>query len=321
MWYRRCKPVALLTFVALCAAASPDKVPILRGEVETPGKFLGTGLTAELYDIEHRRDLDPSPVTTSGAFQFHEVPLGRYEVRISRVGGAVLAKELVTVESSTARLVVRMPDVATASIHGAVVSVRQLAQPTSGKAVKAFQEADRLTANGQPVKAMEMLRRAIAIDPSYSDAYTNLGSHHAGRGEHDQAAEILERAVAAGAADAKVYTNLAVVYQSLKRPRDAERAVRQALTLDRRYPLACYLLGKLLSADPSKREEALAYLSTAVRSIPEAHVALAQVHAAAGVHDEALRELRAYLQTPDPKRRDVVEGWIAKLEAAREEKP
>ncbi|MBI1787017.1 MAG: tetratricopeptide repeat protein [Acidobacteria bacterium] len=295
--------------------SSGDKVPLLRGELETGGRAVGPDLTAELYDLDRRTTFEASPVSTMGAFQFQDIPLGRYEVRIARVNGALLAKEFVRVESSSSRVQVRLAAAPVSSPEG-TVPVARLGRSIPAKAAKAFREAQELTAAGDATRAMEKLRKALDIHPLYSEAYTNLGSHYARGGEPGKAIEVFERAIGAGAADAAVYTNLAVAYLQVKRPADAEAAARQALTLDPRQALAHHVLGKALVPDRRRQAEALDHLRLAVSAIPEARLAMAQVHAASGATAEAVRELRAYLQSGSPRRQDLVESWIAKLEAA-----
>ena len=95
-------------------------------------------------------------------------------------------------------------------------------------------------------KAEEKYGRAIALNPSFLDAYRGLAMVQGRRGKWEDAARTLERAVDAAPAYALGWMDLGNAYVKLRRNRDASAAFRNVLEN---------------SSDPELRRQATGYLN------------------------------------------------------------
>jgi Tfp pilus assembly protein PilF len=115
-----------------------------------------------------------------------------------------------------------------------VVSVRELEHPIAKKAVRAAYKAQQFSKAHNTAKAIAQLEKAVNIDPSYRDAYCNLGVQYARIGRLADARAEFQKALEIGPPSALIYTNLAVSFDAMGEHRQAEIYARQALVLDPR---------------------------------------------------------------------------------------
>lgn len=95
-----------------------------------------------------------------------------------------------------------------------------------------------LIAVGRPQEAREQLEAAVAADPEYLDALTNLGALLAMTGRLPEARERLARAVEIAPRDAVARFNLALVLQELGERGPAVEQLRRVLDLEPDHELA-----------------------------------------------------------------------------------
>ena len=93
---------------------------------------------------------------------------------------------------------------------------------------------------------MAAYRQAIAIDPDFADAYSNLGIALCHLGRANDAERVLQRAVTLKPACPKCRVNLGVALTAQGKLSDAEAAYRQAIALDPINPEAYSNLGGTL---------------------------------------------------------------------------
>lgn len=103
--------------------------------------------------------------------------------------------------------------------------------------------------------AVELLQRAVAIDPDYAAAHNNLGNVFKLLGRLDEAEAAYRRVLELAPEHADAWNNLGLVYRIQDRPEDAEKALRRAIQANPELVDAHYNLGALLHSQ-SRPEEA-----------------------------------------------------------------
>ncbi len=120
--------------------------------------------------------------------------------------------------------------------------------------------------------AVEHYRRAITINPEYTDAHGNLAAALTELGALKEAFEQFERVLKLRPNHAETHNNLGVLLQRLGQRRDSAAHFQAAIKLDPNYPDALNNLGATFLAR-QEFENALEYCSRAARlnpSFPEA---------------------------------------------------
>jgi tetratricopeptide (TPR) repeat protein len=107
-------------------------------------------------------------------------------------------------------------------------------------------------------------QKAVELDPTYADAFHNLGSAYAEQGKWDEAIGAYKKALAQTiyASPENTYNNLGYAYWALDRRKDAEDAFRAALQLEPRLVPSHFWLGVLLQKE-GRGDEAKAHLRAA----------------------------------------------------------
>ena len=167
--------VAGLAFYA--PAQVQDEGPVLgsvMGSVDTGGSPANslTVLLSAPGEPDRRVDL-----RSTGDFDFRDVPLGDYELKVTTFQGDVLHSEHVFV-SAAERIFVRLspPSVERAAPGGAAtVSGARLQHNPPAKARKEFSRAAKASRENDPVAAVAHLTKAVTLDPEYMEAHYDLG--------------------------------------------------------------------------------------------------------------------------------------------------
>jgi tetratricopeptide (TPR) repeat protein len=107
-------------------------------------------------------------------------------------------------------------------------------------------------------------QKAVELDPTYADAFHNLGSAYAEQGKWDEAIGAYKKALAQTiyASPENTYNNLGYAYWALDRRKDAEDAFRAALQLEPKLVPSHFWLGVLLQKE-GRGDEAKAHLRAA----------------------------------------------------------
>lgn len=106
--------------------------------------------------------------------------------------------------------------------------------------------------------------KAVMLDPTYADAFHNLGSAYAEQGKWDEAIGVYKKALAQTiyASPENTYNNLGYAYWALDRRKEAEDAFRAALQLEPKLVPSHFWLGVLLQKE-GRKDEAKAHLRAA----------------------------------------------------------
>jgi len=117
---------------------------------------------------------------------------------------------------------------------------------------------------GRSADAQVEFLKAVELDPTYSDAFHNLGSAYAEQGKWEEAIVAYRKALSQPIyrSPESTYNNLGYAYWALDRRRDAEDAFRSALQLDPRLVPSHFWLGVLLEKE-GRQAEAKAHFRAA----------------------------------------------------------
>jgi len=164
---------------------------------------------------------------------FRNVPDGTYHLRVSGNNFAD-TDNIITANSFSSDVEVnvrRADDPVKSGVPASPsVSATDLAIPK--QAQKEFVKANDLISHQDFAKAIEHLNRAIAIYPSFADAYNNLGVIYGRTGDRVREREELEKAVRINDHFAPAYVNLARMSIADKDFPAAEAALEQATSKD-----------------------------------------------------------------------------------------
>jgi len=107
-------------------------------------------------------------------------------------------------------------------------------------------------------------QKAVEIDPTYGDAFHNLGSSLAEQGKWEEAIGAYKKALAQPvySSPETTYNNMGYAYWALDRKQEAEEAFRAALQLEPKLVPSHFWLGVLLQKE-GKRDEARLHLRAA----------------------------------------------------------
>ena len=295
--------------------SGPEHTLRLRGQISS--SILDGSWTVELAPNSHGIP-EKVPVNPDGSFELHPLALGTYELSVFDGVGNLVYREPVHVTGSSQLLSIEpaRSAVPAAGSAGSTVSVHQLQHKIPADALKAFTKAHLAANNGNQQEAIELMRRAVSIDPEYADAFNDLGALEVLRGQFQEAAEEFQKAIDIEPDHRFAVANLSIVLAKMKNFKEAGRVARKALQInpgDRqmRYILASSLL--LENGDPT---EVLNNLHQASPTIPSARLLAAYVLTHAGRHEEALEQLQEYLRAAPAgdSERPRVQAWIAQLE-------
>jgi tetratricopeptide (TPR) repeat protein len=136
-----------------------------------------------------------------------------------------------------------------------------------------FRRGTELLQRGDTEKAMKLLERAHAIDPTHVDAATNLAGAYILRKKFKAAVAVLEPITEANSDYAMVWTNLGAAYLGnpiLAKDADQLKAIeafKKALDLNPIAPNVAYNIA-LIYRDRQDKENALAWFKKAVKANP-----------------------------------------------------
>jgi adenylate cyclase len=124
----------------------------------------------------------------------------------------------------------------------------------------------------RPEESVPEFERALALDPSFADAYSGMGVDYLALGRFDQSLEVLDKAIRASPSDPSLtyyYGNKAWANFGLKRYDEAIELARRALAINPYNPYANVLLVAALALtghDAEAREALQRYLAPSAAS-------------------------------------------------------
>ncbi len=176
---------------------------------------------------------------------------------------------------------------------GGTVSVEELLNPLSGKALRTILNAQRDLRSGHRDRAMESLQQALDDPGARPYAVSILAVEHLKADQLDIAVEELEEAVHLLPGHAEIHSNLAYALGRTGQYQRALSEARQALQLDPAGAKTRLVLGWILLLHAETADEGVAYLKMIAPEFPDARRALATYDEWKGRADNAEREKQA----------------------------
>ena len=226
------------------------------------------------------------------------------------------------------------PPDAAASYHFMLGYQAELAQDTD-RAIEEYQIALKTDPTSQSVKArLAVLYFSLGDMPNairYADQaaeglsqdgrlLTQMAGILASAGQGERALKLLDRAIEIDPTSGDPYFTKGLLLLNLKRQPEAEQAIRAGLVRVPESAVGHYHLGRML-LEAGKWEEAAASLERAIAvnaSFEPAYLALASIYESRQAQDRAVAVLRKYLQTVNPRNREIRHQLVRLYVAAKD---
>ena len=286
----------------------------VRGQISSDGATAGS-LTVELVGQGPGGTISAS-IEGAGGFEFHGVPPGTYQLRLTGAAGAVVYEESVFVNGGYQNLSIQVPAKSKApGSSDATVSVRQLQHKVPAEAQKEFSKGNAASIKGDQPSALDHFQKAARLDPEFADAFNGIGMTDAALGQLPQAADQFQKAIDLVPDHPGAAANLSIVLCKLKQYHEAGEMARRALKLNPGLLKLRYVLGISLVNEGGDKVEALNNLQRATEEVPRAHLLVAKILADSGRREDAARHLEDYLRSSptDDRDRPAVEKWLEQI--------
>jgi Flp pilus assembly protein TadD len=193
------------------------------------------------------------------------------------------------------------------------VSVRELRNEPPKTELSLLQRAARYAESGDHDTAIQVLKRGLSQGGLMPNVRGMLGTEYLKTGQISAAITQLKLAAELAPSVAVNFANLGFALCRVGDLQGGERAVREAIKLDRNAPKSHFLLGLILMdrGAPEAREE----LMMAQSHVTAARLALAVYHKHRGEAEEAQRHIQAFLRSTPSADSHRTEVWVASVAA------
>ena len=292
----------------------------IQGDIITPnGQRLDRPVNVRLHTIRG----EISTISNgNGSFVFRQLTGGRYTVRVD--AGDAYASATATVEIPQAQ--------SGGAMLGSTYSVQLYLRPSSGQpvtksvvsaadppkaAVDLYNKALESVKAGEREKAIEQLKAALAIHPSFAAALNGLGVQYMKLGKYQAAYEAFNAALTITPDSFILHLNCGVTLFQLNKYAEAEAEFAAALLRNETSGATHVYRARSLIA-LNRLDDAAKSLKRAVEiggdDVKVAHRYLAGIYVEKGEAAEAVKELELYLKaTPASKETDQIKNLIKEL--------
>lgn len=306
-----------VSLASLLAYGQQPPAPLtIRGEVDD-GRAIAGRYMVKMYSLANHLETETAFTGSNGEFELRNTPAGSYELSVLDNSGAILTQTMVNVTDAAGRLEVRLPRSQNESFTSGPVSLARLRHKVPKSANKEFKAARRAQRAGDNAEAVKRLNRAIADDPAFADAHNDLGALYVGMKRYGDALRELDAALALDAADLEAHVNRALCLARMERYPEAETEARRAIQLNPPDDHARYLLGAILLSEKNYSAEAVDNLERSAMSFPAARLLAAQALAHEGSLAAAQEQLKLYLATGNPEKREQASAWLTRLRSTQ----
>ncbi len=318
--------ILILSFNALAQSDIPGQTSTgnggqnsIQGDIITPnGQRLDRPVNVRLHTM--RGEISTTS-NGNGSFLFRGLTGGRYTVRV----------DVDTYASATASVEIPQSQSGGAML-GSLYSVQVYLRPSSGQpvtkgvvsaadppkaAVDLYNKALESVKAGEREKAIEQLKAALAIHPSFAAALNGLGVQYMKLGNYQAAYEAFNAALTITPDSFILHLNSGITLFQLNKFPEAEAAFGLALLKNEASGTAHIYRARALIA-LKRLDDAVKDLRRAVEiggdEVKVAHRYLAGIHMEKGENAEAVKELELYLKTGSAtKETDQIKGLIKEL--------
>jgi tetratricopeptide (TPR) repeat protein len=305
---------AAILFVALSASAQSTSLNNARGEITRQGEFPLIGYSIEFTNPSDSSGEMRTQVNSSGSFEFRGIPAGNYRARILKNDTPVYTTWVI-VRNDASVIQIEIPDsVKSDRPASGTISMKRLAHKIPKKAMKEMNKSVDARAKGDLEKSLQHLRKAVEIDPEFTEGYVNLGARYMELKRLDEAQAAFERAAQIDPHCPEAHSNLALVYITKRMPKEAAAEARRSIEINDGSAKAHFVLAFSLAAQDPRSVEALRHYERAAAEFPKAHLGAAQVLMAQGDRASAEKALKEYLRTGDQSNRALAQTFLAKLQ-------
>lgn len=314
---------ALLLFVGIEAFAQGDLTRnTIQGDIITPnGQRLDHPVMVWLSTS--RGELSTTS-NGNGTFFFRQLGGGRFVVRVDAGDEYETATETVTiVESGSGGGMSRL-----GQIYSVQIRLRLKSGPAITKgvisandplpaALDLYNKALESVKEGHRDKAIEQLKGAIAIQPTFVPALNGLGVQYLKLGKNQDALEVFTSALKIMPDNFLLHLNCGISLLGLNKPVEAEAQFAAALAQNEASGSAHFYHARALIA-LNRLNDAETDLKRALEiggdEVKLAHRYLAGIYVEKGENLEAVKQLELYLQvSPDSKETEQIKNLIKEL--------
>ena len=327
-WFQRLQyPLlysALLILIAgLSIAAQSDlQKNTIQGDIITPN---GTRLDhpVMVWISSNRGELSTTS-NGNGSFVFRQLGGGRFTVRVNAGDAYEEASEVVDItDSGSTGNISRMGQIYSVQIHlrpkpGAPITKGVIsANDPPQTALDLYNKALESVKEGHRDKAIEQLKGAVAIHPTFVAALNGLGVQYLKVGNHQAAFEAFTRALKITPDSFTLHLNCGISLFSLNKPAEAETQFAVAIAKNEAagsahlyHARALIALNRLNDAEIDLKRA----LEIGGDDVKLAHRYLAWIYVEKGENVEAVKQLEMYLiVSPDSKETDQIKNLIKEL--------
>ena len=260
----------------------------------------------------------------NGSFFFRQLGGGRFTVRIDAGNAYEPATEEVNIQDAGT--------IGNMSRMGQIYSVQIHLRPRSGEpitkgvvsandppkaAVDLFNKALESVKSGNRDKAIEQLKAALAIHPTFTAALNGLGVQYLKLGKFEAASEAFAKALKLAPDSFNLHLNSGISLFSLNKHAEAETQFAAALAKNEASGTAHLYRARALIA-LNRLDDAAVDLKRAIEiggdDVKLAHRYLAGIYLEKGENVEAVKQLELYLQvSPDSKETEQIKNLIKEL--------
>jgi tetratricopeptide (TPR) repeat protein len=330
VWLRRLKCplvfsalVILITGFDAFAQTDPNaRKNTIQGDIITPnGQRLDHPV---LVWLSSSRGETSTTSNGNGSFFFRQLGGGRFTVRIDAGDVYEPATEEVNIaDSGSSGNMSRVGQIYSVQIHLRLKSNKPItkgvisANDPPKAAVDLFNKALESVKDGNRDKAIEQLKAALAIHPTFTAALNGLGVQYLKLGKYEAASEAFSKGLKLTPESFILHLNSGISLFSLNRHAEAETQFAAALTKNEASGTAHLYRARALIA-LNRLDDAAIDLKRAIEiggdDVKLAHRYLAGIYVEKGENAEAVKQLELYLQVaPYSKETDQIKNLIKEL--------